>query len=50
MTEQADKNLEVAARALGLEPEIPVAEEPAAEEVAAVEAPPAEESSAGGSG
>ncbi len=39
MTEQADKNLEAAARALGLEPEIPVVEESAPESAPAVEDP-----------
>ena len=41
MTKQADKNLEAAARALGLEPDISVAEEPApSAEEAPVEALP----------
>ena len=39
VTKQADKNLEAAARALGLEPETSVAEEPAMAEAAPVEAP-----------
>ncbi len=42
MSEQADKNLEAAARALGLEPEIPVVEEAAPEPVPAVAEPSAE--------
>ncbi len=48
MTKQADKNLEAAARALGLEPETSVAEEPATEQATA-EAAPVEAPSDGGS-
>ena len=40
MTEQADKNLEAAARALGLEPEISVAEQPDTEQAPVTEMPP----------
>jgi len=50
VTDQANKNLEAAARALGLEPEGAVAEGLEPEPAAPVEAPPVEASPGGGAG